>query len=681
MKSSEGPPSSREHANFYEFGPFRLDPVKRTLWRGAKAIPLTGRAFDTLLILIQNRGQTVGKDVLIQQVWGEIAIEENNLTQSISALRKAFGESKSDHKYIVTFPSVGYRFVAEVTETPYKSSSFVSATPETSESVPNEHGKPAGAILQARYPAGKVTIGPEGLRRPSRSLASLQAGKIWLVDAVRLPLGAALALCLAALAIAGYLLARSGRLGMTKTHTATRIMVAVLPFYNLTGDSSQEYISDGLTEEIITQLGRSNPAHLGIIAHTSVMRYKGANKSLREIARELGVDYLVEGSVRRADGQARISVQLIRPSDRAQVWAQSYERPLANLLGLEADVAGDVQSAIAQYLGLASAPAHVAPGTPNSEAYEAYLKGVYFFNRRDGADLLKAVGSFQQAVRIDPRYAMAYAGLANAYTVFALDGEPPQGIAARAKEASLKAVDLDGSLAESRTALGATRAVFDWDWPGAGREFLRALAADPNDALAHQWYAAFDLVPQGRYSEAVTEIRAAQTLDPVSLIVNTDLGWAYFISGRDRAALFQYRKTLDLDPNFVPVHFRLSEFYLAKKMYSDWAKEVAEDERLLGDPKQADAVEVAYRRAGYRGALTAFASFEAQHSPSQPSALFDEAYESALLGHNNRAIRVLAAMCDRHDPALLYIKVDPAFASLRSDPRFHTIEHRMGLEP
>lgn len=680
MKSSEGAPARREHAFFYEFGPFRLDPVKRTLLRGAEVVPLTGRAFDTLLILIQNRGKTVEKDALMHQVWGDVTVEENNLTQSISALRKALGESRNDHRYIVTFPGVGYRFVADVMETPYGRPS-VPVTPEINGSAQNKPNVRTGADSQTSDRVGTITAGPERRRGPSRSLASVWAGMKWLGSAYRSRLLVALALCLAALAIAGYWFSASGGLSGKKTKPAARVMLAVLPLRNLTGDPAEEYLSDGLTEEIITQLGRSDPGHLGIIAHTSVTRYKGADQNLREIARELGVGYIVEGSVRRADGEARISVQLIRASDQTQLWAQSYERPLTHVLGLEADVAGDVQSAIARRLGLAPVPGDPVPGTANSQAYEAYLKGLYFFNRRDRADLLKAVASFQRAVRMDPRYALAYAGLANGYTLLALDEGRPQDIAARAKSASLNAVHLDGSLAESRTALGATRAVFDWDWEGAGREFLRALASNPNNALAHHWYATFVLAPIGRYSDAVAELKAAQRLDPVSLIVNTDLGWAYFISGRDHDALLQYSKTLDLDPDFVPVHFRLSEYYLAKKMYSDWAREVAKDERLSGNPKEGDAVEVAYHRAGYQGALAARAFFETQRVPSQPSAPFDEAYEDALLGHKNRAIRVLEAMCGRRDPALLYIKVEPAFASLRPDPRFQAIVHRMGLKP
>lgn len=642
----------------YAFGPFRVDPLKRVLCRDGETLPLTSRAFDTLLTLVQNAGSTVAKEEIIERVWGDTIVEENNLTQCVSALRKALGEGPGSHQFIATVPRTGYRFVATVV--------VVRADADN---------QPPAISTQNPASAAREGVNTGSLVQNSKSKIK---NRMWLAAAVL------------ALSAAGIFWLAKSRLGHPNPlvhETAQpetgggRTMMAVLPFENLTGDPAEENFTDGLTEEIITQLGRSYAGHLGIIAHTSVMRYKRSDENVREIARELGVAYLMEGSVRRADGEARISVQLIRASDQTELWAQSYERPLTNVLGLEADVAGDIQSAIARRLGFASAPPHAAPGTASSAAYEAYLTGLYFFHRRDRADLLKAVASFQQAVRTDPRYALAFAGLADAYTLLALDEAQPQDIAARAKAASIRAVDLDGSLAESRAALGATRAVFDWDWPGARREFLRALAANPNNALAHHWYAAFVLAPVGRFSEAVAEIKAAQRLDPVSLIVNTDLGWAYFISGRDHAALVQYRKTVDLDPNFLPVHFRLSQYYLAKKMYPDWVTEIAKDERLSGHPNEADAVQVAYHRAGYQSALKTLSRFEARQEPSESSSRLGEAYENALLGQNDRAIRVLAEMCGRHDPGLLYLKVDPAFAKLRPDRKFRAIEHQMGLAP
>lgn len=641
----------------YEFGPFRVDPLKRVLCRGGETLPLTSRAFDTLLTLVQNAGITVTKEEIIERVWGDTIVEENNLTQCVSALRKALGEDPGSHQFIATVPRTGYRFVATVV--------VVRADPES-------HPPAIGTNDPAKAVREDLNTGSL-VQNPKSKIKN----RMWLAAVL-------------ALSAAGIFWLAKSRLGHPKplVHDAAqseagggRMMLAVLPFENLTGDPAEENFSDGLTEEIITQLGRGYAGHLGIIAHTSVMRYKHSDKNIREIARELGVAYMLEGSVRRDDGEARISVQLIRASDQTELWAQSYERPLTNVLGLEADLAGDIQSAIARRLGFASAPSHAAPGTASSAAYEAYLTGLYFFNRRDRADLLKAVASFQQAVRMDSRYALAFAGLADAYTLLALDGAQPQEIAARAKAASLKAVDLDGSLAESRTALGATRAVFNWDWPGARREFLRALAANPNNAMAHHWYATFVLAPVGRFSEAVAEIKAAQRLDPVSLIVNTDLGWAYFISGRGHAALVQYRKTVDLDPHFLPVHYRLSQYYLAKKMYPDWVTEVAKDERLSGHPDEADAMQVAYHRAGYQNALKTLARFEARQEPSESPSRLGEAYENALLGENDRAIRVLAEMCGHHDPALLYLKVDPAFANLRPDRRFRAIERQMGLAP
>lgn len=657
-----------EPRHLYLFGPFRLDPAKRILWRGSEPVPLPGRAFDTLLVLLQNAEKTVEKDQIIEAVWGGAAVEENNLTQCISTLRKALGETKGDPKYILTLPGTGYRFVADVTQKLHDATAAASPVgmPAKEATRPPAGNGSASSSVSSGVP-GRVDSEARPARRPLGPLNALH---------FRQKLG--LLLFLAAAVFAGYWVIKEQSAksnARKKAAPARRTMLAVLPFQNLTGDPSQANFIDGLTEEITTQLG--NADQFGVIARTSVMRYKHTNEGLHRISGELGVNYVVEGSVRQSAGRVRISVQLIQVADQTHVWAQSYERPLGNVLALEAEVAQDVQEEVTRRLNQPRAAAVGAPPLVDPNAYDAYLKGLYFFNRRDEAGLLKAVASFQEAIRRQPGYASAYAGLANCYILLTLYGT--RSDPASAKAAALKAVTLDDSLAEGHTAFGAAKALFDWDWPGAGSEFRRALSLNPNSELAHHWYAAFYLAPQGRNLESIAEMRLALKLDPVSLIANTDLGWAYFISGRYGDAFRQYQKTLELSANFVPLHFRLSEYYLVKQMYADWSREIVLDYRLSGDAKAAAIVERAYRQTGYHGVLLAELSSAKAHGDPAISAPWSVALNYALLNRKDDALRILTAMYDRHDPSLLYIKVDPVFSSLKPDPRFQTIERHMGL--
>jgi TolB-like protein/DNA-binding winged helix-turn-helix (wHTH) protein/Tfp pilus assembly protein PilF len=684
-----------EPSCLYKFEPFRLDPAKRILWRGSEIVPLAGRAFDTLLVLIQNSGKTVEKDQIIETVWRGAAVEENNLTQCISALRKALGESRGDNQFIVTFAGQGYRFVADVQTiaaapiqipnskiqdglTAVQGVGGEDLVPPVSVEV-----QPSAADLAIPDSAGMVQIdrppGPSPPAFPIENPKSKISNRMVFVAISVFGMVAVLA------AIFWYA-ERASRQPRSNASQNTgesvpgarRSMLAVLPFENLTGDPAQEYFSDGFTEEVITRLGSLDPAHVGVIARTSVMLYKHSGKNIRQIAAELGVEYVLEGSVRRSGDRVRVSVQLIKAADQTHLWAQSYEGPLRNILTLQENVATDVQERIGNRLDRPVAEPRPISRPIDPESFEAYLKGIYFLNRRDVADFKKAAGEFEKAIQKAPGYAPAYAGLADCYNLLGLDGGDWKVLGPAAQSAAQKGVALDGSLAETHTALAAVRVLYFWDWTGARREFRRALNANPNYALAHHWYAALYLGPQGHYPEAIAEMKLARQLDPVSPIVNTDLGWAYAISGSYDKAFAQYQEALRLSPRFVPAHFRLAEYYLVKKMYAQAIRELTLDETDAGNIQGSLHIEQEYKTSGFSNVLQSEIQIAKRHSAERAEDLL-LARNYALLGRSDEAIQALSILYQRHDPSLIYLKVDPELASLRSSPKFQDLERRCGL--
>ncbi len=684
-----------EPSGLYKFGPFLLEPAKRILWRGSEIVPLTGRAFDTLLVLIQNSGKTVEKDQIIETVWGGAAVEENNLTQCISALRKALGESRGANQFIVTFAGQGYRFVADV--------QTIAAAPNQIPNSKIQNGltavrgvgdedlvlpasgevRPSAADLAIPDSAGTVQIdGPLGPSPPTFPIENPKSKIPKRMVFVAIGVFGVVAV----LAAIFWYAESESRRPRSKASQNTgqsvpavrRRMLAVLPFENLTGDPAQECFSDGFTEEVITRLGSLDPAHVGVIARTSVMLYKHSGKNIRQIAAELGVEYVLEGSVRRSGDRVRVSVQLIKAADQTHLWAQSYEGPLRNILTLQENVATDVQERIGNRLDRPVAGPRPISHPIDPEAFEAYLKGIYFLNRRDITDFKEAAGEFEKAIQKEPGYAPAYAGLADCYNLLGLDGADWTVLGPAAQSAAQKAVALDGSLAETHTALAAVRALYFWDWAGARREFRRALDANPNYALAHHWYAALYLGPQGHYPEAVAEMKLARQLDPVSPIVTTDLGWAYAISGSYDKAFVQYQEALHLNPRFVPAHFRLAEYYLIKKMYPQAIHELVLDNAYAGKLQASLQIEREYKTSGFSNVLQSEIQTAKRHSAQRSEDLM-LARSYALLGRSDEALQALSILYQRHDPSLIYLRVDPDLASLRSNPKFQDLERRCGL--
>jgi len=614
----------RTAKHFFEFGRFRVDPAEKVLLADGQPVSLTPKAFETLLALVENSGHILEKDELLKRVWPNTFVEEGTLVQNIATLRKALGEGPDQSSYIETVPRRGYRFSAAV---------------ERIE---------AGAVLEKPQPV---------VRR--RVIALVATGAVlfaagWLVRERVWP--------------------RNGPQGKT--------VLAVLPFVNLSGDPGEDYFSNGLTEEMITQLGALEPARLGVIARTSAMQYKDTKKDARQIGRELGVDYIMEGSVRREGGRVRITAQLIQTKDQTHLWARTYDRNLRDILSLQSDVAGAIAREIALRLTPASS-ARLASAAPlDAQAYELYLKGRYSWNKRTKAGFLQAIDYFNQAIARAPNYAKAHAGLADAY---ALLGSVPNAEISRseamprAKASALRALELDDSLAEAHTSLAFVLMQYEWDWPGAEREFRRALQLNPNYATAHQWYGLW-FMAHGRFDEALEEERLAQAADPLSTIIETDTCQFLAYAGREDGAIRHAQRALVLDPGFSLAHLYLAEAYDGKQNYP---AALAELQGL--DPKDEGTWGISmlsrtYALAGQRDKAEATLQTLLDSAGQRDDLGMVLAQDYAALGKQEPAFAWLEKAYRNHEGGLILLGVLPAFRPLRSDPRFGNLMRAMRLE-
>ncbi len=463
---------------------------------------------------------------------------------------------------------------------------------------------------------------------------------------------------------------------------AGKIMLAVLPFENISGDPEQEYFSDGLTEEMITQLGRLNPQKLAVIARSSAMHYKNMDRAIGRIKQELGVDYVVEGSVRRADNRVRITAKLIQCTDQSQVWANSFERELKDILALQSDVS----KAIAQEIQVTLSPQEqarmVAARTINPAAHEAYLKGRFHWNKRTRGSLQEAVRYFEQAISLDPDWPLGYAGLGDAYLLLPWYSPVRPGEAIpKARAAAAKALEIDESLAEAHATMAVIAGDYDRDWPTAEREFQRAMALSPNYPTAHQWYA-LELRLRGRHDEALREATKAQELDPLSLIISLNVGEMHYNVGDWVRAETQFRKTLEFGTDFLEARIWLVHTLFLQGRIAEAITEAREAVRLSNnDPRCASTLGYVYAKSGQ--------TEEARRILDEITARSKEAYVAptyfalvhAGLDERDRVFEWLERAYQEHAVRLRDTLIDPLLAEMRSDPRFSDLVRRAGLPP
>jgi TolB-like protein/DNA-binding winged helix-turn-helix (wHTH) protein/Tfp pilus assembly protein PilF len=631
-----------------EFGPFRVDPEQRLLLRDDQPVSLSPKAFDLLLVLLEHSGQIVLKDDLMKTLWPDTFVEESNLGQHVFQLRKALGDRSQDSSYIVTVPGRGYRFAQKVRTIP-------------EETIPEED-----SIVVESHTRSRVVIDGEGLPRPARLPGNRPLRSI------------AVLLGLFVIVFAGYLAWRRSRL--EKPAGPARVMLAVLPFQNLTGDPEQEYFADGLTEEMITQLGRLSPDQLGVIARTSVVGYKHGDKRLDQIGRELSVQYVLEGSFRRAGDRFRITAQLIQVKDQTHLWAQDYDRRPQDILALQDDVA----MAVAEEIQLRLTPHQQTDltrnRTVNPDAYEAYLKGRYFWNKRSQDGFRKAIEYYNQAIAKDPNYAQAYAGLADAYVLLGSYGFMPQKEAMpKAKAAAQKALAIDDQLAEAYTSLGLISEQWDWNWREEEKDYKRAIELNPNYSVAHHWYGDTYLVLVGRIDDAIAELRKAHELDPLSSVVATDLAKRLADAHRYDEAVALFQKTLDVDPDFMPARHYLAQAYEQMGRYPDAIAEVKKAKSWETEVYMLGQLGHIYALQGRRQEALEIAD-ELQRRSAQRYT--DPVYLPkiyAVLGENDAALGWLEKAYEERSVGMLLLRHDPDYDRLRSDPRFQRLIRLVGL--
>ena len=456
--------------------------------------------------------------------------------------------------------------------------------------------------------------------------------------------------------------------------------IAVLPLANLSGNPDQEYFADGMTEALIAELSKIRA--LKVISRTSVMQYKGTKKPLPQIAKELNVDAVVEGSVQRAGGRVRIRAQLIHaPTDR-HLWADSYDRDLRDVLSIQSEVARAVAAGVGVRLMSQDRARLANPRPVKPEAYEAYLKGRYFWNRRTKEGMRKGLEHFRQSIQIEPGYALAYAGIADAYALLSrYDALPPREAMPKAKEAALKALEIDDSLAEARTSLAFVRMNYDWDWAEAEKDFQRAIDLKPGYATAHQWYSEY-LSAMGQHEKALAEIRLAQRLDPLSLVINTSVASAYLLARRYDEAAAQSLKTLEMDSTFVEAHTDLAVSYIHMAAFDKARGEIQEAARLSrGDLSTTAVLGYVHATAGDTQQARRILAEVSGASAQNRLLAIDIAAICAALNNHDLALAWLNKAYEDRSGDLPFLKVDPAFDSLRSDPRFQDLLHRMNFPP
>jgi TolB-like protein/DNA-binding winged helix-turn-helix (wHTH) protein len=596
----------------YRFGPFQIDLGQRLLLRGGDAVPLTPKAFDTLAVLVARPGKIVDKAELLKLVWPDTFVEENNLTQNISVLRKVFGEGD----YIETIPRRGYRFLMRVED---------ASSPET------------------------ALADPEPARAPPRRF---QPVWIWT------------ALSVVAAAVLGYYLSREIR----GAGNAGRVdSLVVLPFVNLTGLPEHEYFSDGLTEELTNAL-----AHLQgvrVVARTTAFQFKGKARDIRSIAEQLHVSAVLEGSVRRQDNKLRVTVQLNDARSGYHIWSQVYDREEGDIWKLQEDISNQV----ARTIRPDSHSILAATGSRDLEAYNLCLLGRFHRSKPDASSKKRAVSFFQQAIQKDPRYAAAYAGLAESYITQAWDSLiPPLEALTLAQKAADQALTLDDNLAEAHTSQAIVHLQLDWNWKAAEQHFQRAIALNDNNAEAHHWFSHY-YIAMGEFSKSLAQSQRALELDPLDVRISGHLCWHYLQARDYPNAIKAGLQTLELDP-----HSRLAFTFLAW-VYEDAAQwDNAIDAWQRGSDIHPDAhiLQEALRADGPRGYWRARLAFVSKQAKA---ANYWAAVLHARLGESDKAVERLERAFQMREPELIVVKREPAFDWMQSNPRYRELTNAMKL--
>ncbi|MCI0621569.1 MAG: winged helix-turn-helix domain-containing protein [Acidobacteria bacterium] len=588
----------RKRANhLYKFGRFSLDAVSGLLWRDAIPVSIPPKAIDTLLLLVQNNGRVLRKDELMKALWPSSFVEESNLTQYIFLLRKTLEENPNEHRFIVTVPRRGYRFVGSVREI-------------------WDEGTASDIVMWSQS-------------KPEYTVKALKA-------------------------------------------------IAVLPFKPIAAEASDPYLGMGMADAIITKL--SHVRGVRVRPTSAVLKYTNPGHDLRTVGRELGVDLVLDGRIQKVGESIRVTVQLVTVPEDSVLWAGKMEENFLNIFAVQDSVSEQVARALTLQLTAEEKRQLTKRYTESTEAYQAYLRGRYFWNKRSEEGFKKAIECFEKAIEADPGYALAFAGLADCYNLLSYyHGVAPKEVFPKARAAAAKAIEMDDQLAEAHASLGLVRADYDWDWQGAEEEYQKSIALNPTYAVAHSWYAEY-LTAMGRHDEAMAEIQRAQQLDPLSLFINRDVGWVLYMQRQYDRAMAQLQDTLEIDPNFASAHWFLGWVYeqdgLLEEAIAEFRKSMSLSE---GNSRMLAEIGYALARSGKRS--------EAQRVLEELKELskrrYVVPYEIAIiyigLGEKDQAFQWLDKTCEDRNCDLIFLRVEPKLDSLRSDARFADLIGRLGL--
>ena len=583
-------------SKIYEFSGFRLEEAQQRLLFNGEPVALKPKILDLLRYLIQSRGQLIAKDDLMREVWPDTIVEENNITVSMSILRKTLGEDRHKPQFIETVPRRGYRFVAQVNE--------ISLEPITT---------------------GEIVYAPV--------LAESDEGPI---DSL-----------------------------------------AVLPTDSLEKDPNVEYLSDGITESIIDLLSRI--PNLRVLARSTVFRFKEKQIDPQEVGRLLNVRAVMMIRVTRLGDKLIIRSELVRVADGSQLWGEQYNRSPSDILAIQEEIARAITESLkfkltsSDHISLARHP------TENIEAYNLYMRGRYFWNKYSKDWVLKAIEVFQEAIQIDSYYALAYCGLADAYFRLSNVHFPPREVMPKAKEAALRAAEIDDNLAEAHSSLGLVKVYYDHDWIGAEAEFRKALKLDPNLVSAHQRYGSY-LTFMGRFEESIRHYETALELDPFSLQINMNLATTYYLRGEYDRAINHLNKTSELEPNYMPTHFVLGSAYVQQGRL----EEAIEQFKFIY--KMDEEAYIALGFMGYAHALNGQRA-EAETLLSILQDIAGRKYISPYslllihlaIGPLERVFQLLEQLYEERNDWLVWLKVSPELKNLRNDPRFQDLLRRIGF--
>ena len=661
---------------YFRFGEFRLYPTEHLLLREETAIPLAPKAFDILLYLVQNSGRLVKRETLMEAIWPDSFVEETNLTVNISLLRKTLDTTPDGQPYIETVPRKGYRFNAEVTECEEDSESKYrkgneSVTPQVA------RGPQSSGATVAMAPLAEAEIMPVAVSPTPVTAMTPPAGAGWKTSATRIFFITVAMVVIAA----GLVYFWSHWKARSATVSASERSIAILPFRPLDAAAEDEYLGLGLTDALITRLGTLHKIIIRPVG--SVRKYVKADDPIAA-GRQLAVQSVLEDSIQSDPGaeNERVSGRLLRVADGEVLWANTFDEKFTDLFSLEDSISQKVVDKLTINLSGDEQKELLRPFTGNSDAYQLYLKGRFFWNKRTVEGVKKSIDYFQRAIQADPNYALAYAGLADSYTLAGSYGYsilPPKEAMPQAEAAAAKALAIDDSLAEVHASLGYIRFTYDWDWAGAEREFRRSIALNPLYDTAHHWYS-HELIALGRSPEGLAEAKRALELSPSDTVMNEHLGWTYLMVRDYDRAIQSARKAIELDPDFLLAHRVLGMAYQYKGQHDQAITEFERGVELTrGDPVAKAFLARSYAAAGKNDQATQILNELLQLSTHQYVPPTEIADTFAALGRKDEAFQWLNKAYEERAAALVYLKVAQVYDPLRSDPRFQELLTRLHL--